>query len=172
MSRCQNLRVTALLVAAVVLGLDQLSKQWALAMLRQAGSTVVVPGPVDLTLVFNRSNAFGLVPVSGELTRWGLAALNLAVAAILVRVVVRRPISRVSTVGLAFIIAGAIGNALDRIRFGAVMDFFDASKLGFVWVFNVADSSIDVGIGLLLLSALLTRPGSDQLRSIVDDRAK
>jgi signal peptidase II len=52
------------------------------------------------------------------------------------------------------------------------MDFFDASKLGFVWVFNVADSSIDVGIGLLLLSALLTRPGSDQLRSIVDDRAK
>jgi signal peptidase II len=122
--------------------------------------------------VFNRSNAFGLVPVSGELTRWGLAALNLAVAAILVRVVVRRPISRVSTVGLAFIIAGAIGNALDRIRFGAVIDFFDASKLGFVWVFNVADSSIDVGIGLLLLSALLTRPGSDQLRSIVDDRAK
>ena len=172
MSRCRNRRVIALLVAAMVLGLDQLSKHWALAALRQAGSTVVVPGPVDLTLVFNRSNAFGLVPVSGELTRWGLAALNLVVAAILVGVVVRRPISRVSTVGLAFIIAGAIGNALDRIRFGAVIDFFDASKLGFVWVFNVADSSIDVGIGLLLLSALLTRPGSDQLRRIADDPAK
>ena len=171
-SRCQNPRVIALTVAAVVLGLDQLSKQWALAALRQVGSTLVLPGPVDLTLVFNRSNAFGLVPVSGELTRWGLAALNLAVAAILARVVVRRSMSRVSAVGLAFIIAGAIGNALDRIRFGAVIDFFNASKLGFVWVFNVADSSIDVGIGLLLLSALLTRPGSDQLRSIVDDRAK
>jgi signal peptidase II len=160
------------LVAAVVLGLDQLSKQWALAALRHAGSSLVVPGPVDLTLVFNRSNAFGLVPVSGELTRWGLVALNLAVAAILVRVVVRRPTSRVSTIGLAFIIAGAIGNAIDRIRFGAVIDFFNASKLGFVWVFNVADSSIDVGIGLLLLSALLTRPGSDQSRGIADDRAK
>jgi signal peptidase II len=171
-SSCQNLRVIALLVAAVVLGLDQLSKQWALAALRQVGSTIVLPGPVDLTLVFNHSNAFGLVPVSGELTRWGLAALNLAVAAILVRVVVRRPISRVSTVGLAFIIAGAIGNALDRIRFGAVIDFFNASKLGFVWVFNVADSSIDAGIGLLVLSALLTRSGSDQLRGIADDRAK
>jgi signal peptidase II len=158
-SRWQNPRVIALSVVAAVLGLDQLSKQWALAALRQAGSTVVLPGPVDLTLVFNRSNAFGLVPVSGELTRWGLAALNLAVAAILARVVVRRSMSRVSTVGLAFIIAGAIGNALDRIRFGAVIDFFNASKLGFVWVFNIADSSIDVGIGLLLLSALLA-PGS------------
>jgi signal peptidase II len=171
-SRRQNLRVIALLAAAVVLGLDQLSKQWALAALRLAGSTVVMPGPVDLTLVFNRSNAFGLVPVSGELTRWGLAALNLAMAAVLAWVVVRRPMSRVSTLGLAFIIAGAIGNALDRIRFGAVIDFFNASKLGFVWVFNVADSSIDVGIGLLLLSALLTRPGSDALRGIADDRAK
>jgi signal peptidase II len=171
-SRWQNPRVIALLVVAVVLGLDQLSKQWALAALRQVGSTVVVPGPVDLTLVYNRSNAFGLVPVSGELTRWGLAALNLAVAAILVRVVVRRPMSRISTVGLAFIIAGAIGNALDRIRFGAVIDFFDASKLGFVWVFNVADASIDVGMTLLLLAALLTRLGSDDLSGTADDRAK
>jgi len=170
-SRCPNLRVIALLVAAVVLGLDQFSKQWALAALRQVGSTIVVPGPVDLTLVFNRSNAFGLVPVSGELTRWGLAALNLAVATILVWVVVRRPMSRAGTFGLTFIIAGAIGNALDRIRFGAVIDFFDASKLGFVWVFNVADFSLDVGIGLLLLSALLTRPGSGQVRGIADDRA-
>jgi signal peptidase II len=122
--------VIALLVVAVVLGLDQLSKQWALAALGQVGSTIVLPGPVDLTLVFNRSNAFGLVPVSGELTRWGLAGLSLAVAAILARVVVRHSMSRVSTVGLALI----------------------ASKLGLVWVFNVADSSIDLGIGLLLLS--------------------
>jgi lipoprotein signal peptidase len=116
LSRCQNPLVVALLVVAVILGLDQLSKQWALSALRQMGSTVVLPGPVDLTLVFNRSNAFGLVPVSGELTRWGLAALSLAVAAILAWVVVRRSMSRVSTVGLAFIIAGAIGNALDRMR--------------------------------------------------------
>src|SRR5205807_5495570 len=81
--RYKNPRVIALLVMAGVLGLDQISKQWALAELRQMGSTIVLPGPVDLTLVLNRSNAFGLVPVSGELTRWGLAALNLAVAAIL-----------------------------------------------------------------------------------------
>jgi signal peptidase II len=70
------------------------------------------------------------------------------------------------------IIAGAIGNTFDRIRSGAVIDFFNASKLGFVWVFNVADSSIDLGIGLLLLSALLMRPGSDKLSGSADDQAK
>ena len=136
MRSCQNPRTIALLVAAVILGLDQMSKQWALAALRHVGSTLVLPGPVDLTLVLNRSNAFGLVPVSGELTRWVLAVSGLVVAAILVRVVVRGSTSCLSAVGLALISAGAIGNALDRMRFGAVIDFFNASKLGFVWVFS------------------------------------
>jgi signal peptidase II len=162
----------ALLVAAVVLGLDQSSKQWALAALRQVGSTLVLPGPVDLTLVFNRSNAFGLVPVSGELTRWVLAVLGLVVAAILVRIAIRGSTSCLSTVGLAFISAGAIGNTLDRIRLGAVIDFFNASKLGFVWGFNVADCSIDVGMGFLLLATFLTRPGAGQLSTAADDRAE
>ena len=161
-----------MLVGAVVLGLDQLSKQWALAALRQVGSTLALPGPVDLTLVLNRSNAFGLIPVSGELTRWGLAALGLVVAAILARIVVRGSTSCLSAVGLALISAGAIGNALDRIRFGAVLDFFNASKLGFVWVFNVADCSIDVGIGLLVLAAFLTPPDASQLSTAADDRAE
>lgn len=170
MRHCQNPRVIALLVAAV--GLDQLAKRWALAALREVGSTVVLPGPVDLTLVFNRSSAFGLVPVSGELTRWVLAVLGLVAAAILVRVTVRGSTSRLSAIGLALISAGAVGNALDRIRFGAVIDFFNASKLGFVWVFNVADCSIDVGIGLLLLAMFLTRPGSGQLSTATDDGAE
>jgi signal peptidase II len=170
--RDPNRRVIALLVAAMVLGLDQVSKQWALAALRQVGSTLILPGPIDLTLVFNRSNAFGLVPVSGDLTRWGLALLGLVVAAILLRVTARGSTSCLNAVGLALLAAGAVGNALDRVRFGAVVDFFDASKLGFVWVFNVADASIDVGIGLLLLATVLTRPGAGQLSAAADDEAK
>jgi signal peptidase II len=54
-----------------------------------------------------------------------------------------------------FVSAGALGNALDRFRLGAVVDLFDASKLQFVWVFNLADVSIDLGIGLILLDTLL-----------------
>jgi signal peptidase II len=105
--------------------------------------------------VLNYSNAFGLVPASGELTRWGLTALNLAVASVLVGVVLWYASVRLGTVGIAFIIAGAIGNALDRIRFGAVIDLFDASKVGFIWVFNVADVSIDIGIAIVLASFLI-----------------
>jgi signal peptidase II len=125
----------------------------------------VDPNLADLTLVFNSSNAFGLVPVSGELTRWGLTTLNLVVASLLVRVVLRRATARLTTLGLAFIIAGAVGNALDRIRFGWVIDLFNASKLGFMWIFNVADVSIDIGIALVLVAIFLTRPGSDLLRA-------
>jgi len=156
-------RVIALLVVVLVLLVDQSSKLWALTALGLAGSTVPLAGPVDLTLVFNYSNAFGLVPVSGELTRWGLTALNTAVAFILARVAVRPATAPLSTVGFAFIIAGAIGNALDRIRFGAVIDLFNASKLGFIWIFNIADVSIDIGIALLLIATFLTRSGSDRL---------
>ena len=163
MSRRAKPRVIAWLVVILVLILDQLSKQRALTALAKVGSTVALPGPIDLTLVFNYSNAFGLVPVSGELTRWGLTALNLAIASILVAVVLRRVTARLSAVGFAFIAAGAIGNALDRIRFGAVVDLFDASKIGFIWIFNVADVSIDVGIALLLLTTFLPRFGSGLL---------
>ena len=152
--------VIASFVVAMVLFGDQSSKRWALTRLGEAGSTVTLPGPVDLTLLFNYSNAFGLVPVSGELTRWGLTALNVAVASILARVAVRRTTAPLSTIGFAFIIAGAIGNALDRIRCGAVIDLFNASKVGFIWIFNVADVSIDIGIAVLLVTAFRTRTTS------------
>jgi signal peptidase II len=155
MSHRPNPRAVALFVAILVFGLDQVSKLWALDALRVAGSRMVLPGPVNLTLVLNYSNSFGLAPVSGELTRWGLATLNLAVAAVLTWVVVRRSTSTLIAAGLAFVIAGAVGNAVDRVRFGAVIDFIDASKLGFVWVFNVADAAIDVGIALLLIAAIM-----------------
>jgi signal peptidase II len=112
-------------------------------------------GPVDLTLVFNRSNAFGLIPDYGEFSRWALAVLNLAIAANLLRFMLRQSTSIMNAFGFAFISAGALGNALDRLRLGAVVDLFDASKLRFVWVFNVADVSIDLGIALILLAALL-----------------
>src|SRR5262245_52688428 len=159
-SRRPKAGVIASLVVAIVLLLDQLSKEWALVTLGKVGSTVALRGPVDLTLVLNYSNAFGLVPVSGELTRWGLTTLNLAVVCILLRVLVQHATTRLSTAGLSFIIAGAIGNAVDRIRFGAVIDLFNASKLGFIWIFNVADVSIDIGIALLLVIAFRTRTAS------------
>src|SRR5262249_4105866 len=98
--------------------------------------------------------------VSGELTRWGLTALNLAVVSILVRVVARHATLRLSTGGFALVIFGAIGNALGRIRFGAGIDILNESKLVFIWIFTVADVSIDIGVGLLLVATFLAGPDS------------
>jgi len=142
-----------------MLGLDQLTKHWALLSFSAVGTTIKLAGPIDLTLVLNRSNAFGLIPVYGGFSRWTLTALNLTVAVILLLFVLRQSTSTLNAFGLAFISAGALGNALDRLRLGAVVDLFDASKLGFVWVFNIADVSIDLGIALILLAGLLTLSG-------------
>jgi signal peptidase II len=139
-----------------MLAVDQLTKHWALVSLGAVGTTIQLAGPIDFTLVLNRSNAFGVIPVYGEFSRWALTALNLAAAIILLRFVFRQSTSILSAFGFAFIGAGALGNALDRVRLGAVVDLFDASKLGFVWVFNIADVSIDFGIALILLAILLT----------------
>ncbi|MCK1541834.1 signal peptidase II [Bradyrhizobium sp. 179] len=144
----------AVMTAFVMLCLDQLTKRWALHALGVVGTKIKLPGAVDVTLLFNRSNAFGLIPDYGEFSRWALAALGLTAAAILLGLALRRSTSILNALGFAFISAGALGNAIDRVRLGAVVDLFDASKLRFVWVFNVADVSIDLGIGLMLLAAL------------------
>jgi signal peptidase II len=150
-----NLRFIALAGGFATLALDQLTKHWALVSLGEVGATMKLAGPVDLTLVFNRSNSFGLVPDYSEFSRWALSAFSLAVAATLLRLALREATSTMNVFGYAFISAGALSNALDRLRLGAVVDLFDASKLGFIWVFNVADVSIDLGIALILLGALL-----------------
>jgi signal peptidase II len=147
-----------MILAGVVIAGDQWTKCWALSHLDSAGRSLELPGPVDLTLSLNRSNAFGLTPVVGELTRWGLTAANLAAAATILFMIFRKTLHPLTTFGLALVVAGAIGNAVDRIRLGAVVDFIDATKIGFVWIFNVADATVDAGIALLALSLFLSRP--------------
>jgi signal peptidase II len=161
-------RTVALATAIAMLCLDQLTKHWALLSLGAAGTTIKLAGPIDLTLLFNRSNAFGLVPDYGESSRWALIALALVASAILLAVALRRSISIVNALGFAFMSAGALGNAIDRIRFGAVIDLFDASKLRFIWVFNAADVSIDVGLGLVLLAALVPALASREVERAND----
>jgi signal peptidase II len=163
----RRLRVGLLLVAAsMLLAIDQLTKLWAYYAL-MPGDSVALPGPLDLTLVLNRSNAFGIAPDLGEVTRWTLVALNLGVAFALAYLVWSRERARSAFLGCTFIVAGGIGNAIDRMWLGAVIDMYDASEVGFSWVFNAADVFINIGIGLWLLHTLQptakhkpTRPAS------------
>ena len=140
-------------LAVLTIVLDQLSKLWVLNVfdLPSKGS-VHVGGPVSLTMVWNEGVSFGLLRAEQDLTRWALVVFSLAVAAFLA--VWARKIERpLLALAVGLVMGGAVGNAIDRARFGAVADFLDFKDLYFPWVFNVADSAITVGVVLLLLDS-------------------
>jgi signal peptidase II len=140
----------------VVVFADQVSKAWILNGLNlPLFGSVDIAGPLRLTLVWNRGVSFGLFRADAEMTRWILAAFSLGVSLFLINWArkIERPRLAIS-VGL--ILGGAIGNLIDRVRWGAVCDFIDASALHFPWVFNLADSAITIGVILLLIDNLLT----------------
>ncbi len=149
---------TGIGLGAFALALDQLSKRLALGALDRHDGHIPLPGPVDLTLVVNHSNAFGVVPIYGEVTRWGLIVLGFAMAVLLVTVLVRKAWPMRFAASFGFILAGALGNALDRLFYGFVIDYIDASKIGFHWVFNLADVSIDLGVALFVWATLAPAP--------------
>lgn len=142
-------------LAVLVIALDQASKYWVLSVLRlpQLFSTPVI-GPFHLTMVWNPGVSFGLLQMDHRLVRWVLAAFSVGVA-VLLAAWVRKATRPLFANALGLIIGGAIGNVIDRIRFGAVVDFLDVSRLHFPWVFNVADAAINVGIACLLLDMLI-----------------
>lgn len=159
----------AYLVALAVVVLDQLSKAWVLYGLRLPERFRIDVSPIfDLTMVWNRGVSFGLLRADQDLARWGLVLFSLLVTAGLAwwasrpGVAESRPIRLLGrtvpllALALGLIMGGAVGNAVDRARFGAVVDFLDFSGLFFPYVFNVADAGITVGVVLLLIDSVLS----------------
>lgn len=146
---------SAYALAGAVIVVDQAVKAWILVGLGlQPGDTRPVVGPLHLTLVANPGVSFGFLRADQDLARWGLVAFSVIVAALIVWWA-RRAHRALQAVGYGLIAGGAIGNAIDRARFGAVVDFIDVQRIGFFpWVFNVADSAITVGVIALLLDSL------------------
>ena len=142
--------------AILIVIVDQLTKAWVLSGLdlREVGRVAIWPPIFNFTWVENRGVSFGLFGDGSA--RWMLSLFSLAVAGILGWWALnadRRLL--VSAIGL--IMGGAIGNVIDRIRFGFVVDFLDFSGTGvFPWVFNVADSAITIGVILLILDSVLS----------------
>ena len=132
-------------VACLTIGLDQLAKFAIRSCLHPTQSIPVIPSVLHLTYVQNTGAAFGLFRGHPGV----FLLLSVVVAAwIVLELVRRRPHARSTEVGLALILGGAIGNVVDRLRFGYVIDFLDVR----VWpVFNLADSAITIGVALLLL---------------------
>ena len=142
-------------LAAFVILADQLSKYWILYVYDlPARFSTPIAGPFSLTMVWNRGVSFGLFRADADLVRWILTLFSICVAVALA-IWVRKAHRPLLGVGLGLVIGGAIGNAIDRIRFGAVVDFQDFQRMGFFpWVFNVADSAITIGVVFLLLDSL------------------
>jgi signal peptidase II len=141
-------------LAGAVVVLDQAIKAWILGGLGLAmGAPRPVWGPLRLTLVENPGVSFGLFQSDAAWTRWALAAFSFVVAVALA-LWARRAEKPFTGLALGLIIGGAIGNFIDRVRTGAVVDFVDVTALYFPWVFNLADSAITVGIVLLLAEGL------------------
>jgi signal peptidase II len=139
------------------------------ADLAQNGPMVLLP-VLDLTMVWNRGVTFGLLTgFGGGASQWGalvLAGIALAVVVVLV-VWLRRAETRMVAIAIGAIAGGAVGNVLDRLRFGAVVDFIHAHVMlgGQMWswyVFNVADAAIVCGVAALVLDGLWSRDARGQ----------
>jgi signal peptidase II len=145
----------AFAVAAMVVIFDQALKQWVVEGMGLAvGESRPLFWPLSFTLVRNDGISFGFFQTHAPWTRWALAGFALAVSVSLIAWV-RRADRMVTAVAGGLILGGALGNLIDRIRLGAVVDFVDVHPLVFPWIFNIADSGITIGVILLLAENLL-----------------
>ena len=142
-------------LAGLVFLLDQLSKWWILEIVRlQDLGTVPVLPVFSLTFVGNVGVSMGLFSAESDAGRWLLVVVTAAIA-LAVGVWIARENSRWDVAALGLVLGGALGNILDRARFGYVVDFlhFFWHETSF-WVFNVADAAITCGVIMLLVKAL------------------
>lgn len=146
----------------IVLAADQASKWWILNVLDLPSKRQVVLLPVlNFAMVWNRGVTFGMLNGLGGLGHVILAVVALCVVGAL-GVWMNRAETRLAAVAIGGIIGGAVGNTIDRVRFGAVVDFIQAQLISpwgnlFPWVFNVADSAIVCGVIALIIETQFLR---------------
>ena len=147
-------------IAALVFLLDQLTKYWILAVVRlpERGYIEILP-VFRLTYVENIGVSMGMFNAYTAVGRWFLVVVTGGIAAA-VAVWISREKARADVIALGLILGGALGNIVDRVRFGYVVDFlhFFWGEHSF-WVFNVADAAITTGVLLLLSRALMAPKG-------------
>ncbi len=147
----------ALAAAAAVALVDQRSKWWIVERVMDPPRALEVTGFFNLILIYNRGVSFGLLDSEAALVPWVLSGLAVAIVIGLV-VWLRHIEGRWPGVAVGLIVGGAVGNVVDRLRLGAVIDFLDLHWGGFHWpAFNLADSAITLGVALLLVEGLFGR---------------
>ena len=151
-------------LAGLVIVLDQLSK-WVVLNHVQFGETIYVAPFWNWVLTFNPGAASSFLADQPGWQRWFFTILALGVSAWMAAEIRRHPEQRLLSLALALVMGGALGNVVDRVRFGAVVDFIQWHAAGFYWpAFNVADSAITVGAILLVFAQLTGAPHQEKSR--------
>jgi signal peptidase II len=163
MARLAGPQRLGLVLAILVIALDQATKFWMYQYLVVDGARAVTILPFfNFVTVWNYGVSFGMFNTGAAATAWIFSLVALAISAGLVVWLVRA--DRVLLTGaLGLIIGGAVGNIIDRLRFGAVFDFLDFHAFGWHWpAFNVADSAITVGVAVLFADSLFGGEGGSK----------
>jgi signal peptidase II len=151
-------RLPYMIAALFVIALDQATKAVVAARLAHEGAVSVIPGLFDLTFVKNPGGVFGMFKNLDSSLRAPLFTVVPVIAiGLIVLFAARLPVShRFAQTALSLILGGAVGNLIDRFSLGYVIDFFDVYWRGHHWpAFNVADSAICIGVGMLMLETFL-----------------
>ncbi len=149
----RRLPLLGLFVAALVLLLDQLSKQWILWVFSVSGQFIEITEFFNLALVWNTGISFGLLAEHRQ--PYLLVTAALVIVGILLGWL-HKNTCRLTGWGLGLVIGGASGNIIDRVRFGAVVDFLDFHIGPYHWpAFNIADSAIFIGVVLLCAGSMV-----------------
>ncbi|MBU1001384.1 MAG: signal peptidase II [Proteobacteria bacterium] len=159
-----------LVLGAIVLALDLATKLWVLSSGLRYESLTVIPGFFDLVYVLNKGAAFGFL--GDQSIDWQrpffICTSLLACGVIVYLLKIGYGNEPLASTGLGLLLGGAVGNLIDRIRIGYVVDFLDFSIAGWHWpAFNVADIGISCGVTILLISFYITerrvrRSGNDR----------
>lgn len=140
--------------SALILIIDQLTKIIAKNNLFE-GVARPVTSFLNWTLVYNPGAAFSFLAQAGGWQRWFFTGLGLIAAAVMIWLIKKNTQQTLFCLAMSLILSGAIGNVIDRIAYGAVVDFVDVHYMGWHWpAFNIADSAITVGVILLIFDEI------------------
>jgi len=150
-------------LSLLVIVLDQLSKFWVVSVFELYQSIELIPY-LNLTYVHNKGAAFSFLSSAGGWQRWFFSIISMIAVFVLLLWLKRlKPTEKLLAVSMSLILGGAIGNLYDRLAYGYVIDFLDAYYQQWHWpVFNIADSAIVLGVGLMLLDMLITPNQEDK----------
>jgi signal peptidase II len=150
-----------LILSAVIIFFDRLTKTWVALRIPMGGAIPVIPHILRITHWTNEGAAFSLFAntASPNVVRWGLICFSSLMALVILFLLVRLGDHfTLTTVALSLVFAGALGNVHDRIVYGSVVDFIEVHVFSYHWPdFNIADSSVVTGACLLLLDSLLPK---------------